>query len=113
METIVQTYIQTNLCVHVAIVEISIQIDYVATWTKTTQTKDIPPYTPLVVEAIIQNLKTKLGELQQVLQEHQKEVVPWNKYLELLKKFNDLTTTEDETYASLRVEQKKVGEVQE
>lgn len=112
VETIVQTYLQEDPCVPVSTIEIAIQTDLVATGSKIPQTEDVPHYTPVSVEAIIQKLKTKLEDLQQVPQQHQKEVVPLNKYQGLLKKVSESTTIEDESYASLRVEQKKVEKVQ-
>lgn len=61
--SIVEEVVQTKLCIPVVTEEVAIQTESIEIGSKTTQTEDVPPYTPLVVEAIIRKMRTELAEL--------------------------------------------------
>lgn len=75
---------------------------------KGVQIEEVPPYTPLIVEASIRILHKTMEEQQQTIARYQGEVVPQREHQEILQLFKSLTTTEDETYAQLRAFEKKV-----
>ena len=92
-------------------VESSVQIDLIHTTKvsmqtnvkligdKGTQTEATPAYNPLVEKATNQKLHNELIQVQHELAQYRKEVVPLQEHQALLKRFKDLSTIEDETFA--------------
>lgn len=62
-----------------------------------TQTYIVPPYTPLIVDAIIRVLNKTMAEDKKTITRYRREVVPQTKYQKLLQRFEALAKTKDET----------------
>ena len=82
----------------------SIQTRQEFTEEKEIQMEETPAYAPLVERAINKKWYNELIWTQHELAQCKKEVIPAQEYQALLKKFMNLSTTEDETFAQLREE---------
>lgn len=77
------------------------------------QIEETPAYIPSVREAFIRKLQNELLKVQQELTQHKEEVMPLCIQQELRKKFEALTTIEDETFALYKGEKKKFEKAQD
>ena len=87
--------------------EVYVQTDLILTEDKETKMEETPTYTPLVERASNQKLSNELNQVQHELAQYKKELVPLQEHQALLKRFNDLATTEDEAFSQLREERVK------